>query len=74
MTWLIRVLVRTRGIRLLLPYLQALLTLSQGTVRGILTLVAAGIAADRAKLSSSHEPGPQGSHHSVATHGRDLNA
>ena len=43
-------------------------------MRGILTLVAAGIAADRAKLSSSHEPGPQGSHHSVATPGRDLDA
>ena len=45
-------------------------------MRGILTLaiVAAGIAADRAKVSSSHEPGPQGSHHSVATPGRDLDA
>ena len=52
MTWLVQVLVRTRGIRLLLPHVQILLTLSQGTEPGISNLAAGGMAADPACLSS----------------------
>ena len=50
MTWLVQVLVRTRGIRLLLPHVQILLTLSQGTEPGISNLAAGGMAADPALL------------------------
>ena len=69
MTWLVQVLVRTRGIRLLLPHVQFLLTLSQGTEPGISTLAAGGMAADPACLSLWHDPGPVKSPYSVTMPG-----
>ena len=56
-------------IRLLLPHVQFLLTLSQGTEPGISTLAAGGMAADPACLSLWHEPGPRKSPYSVAMPG-----